>query len=51
MPRDRLRAAHVENFVNIRAVLKADPIPPMTNDEIDAEIYAYRAEQRRASGS
>jgi DNA repair photolyase len=51
LPRDRLRAAHIANFAKMRAVLKADPIPPMTNDEINAEIHAYRAEQRRASGS
>jgi hypothetical protein len=35
----------------MRAVLKADPIQPMTNDEINAEIHAYRAEQRHGSGS
>jgi hypothetical protein len=49
--RDRLRTEHVANFAKIRAVLRADPIPPMTNDEINAEIHAYRAEQRRAADS
>lgn len=28
--------------------LAADPIPPMSVDEVNAEIAAYRAEQRRA---
>jgi len=31
--------------------LSADPLPPMTADEINAEIEAYRAQQRRASGT
>lgn len=51
MLRDRLRATHTANFAKMRAVLRANPIPPMTDDEINAEIHAYRAEQRRASGS
>jgi hypothetical protein len=51
MLRDRLRAKHLANFAKMRAVLKADPIQPMTNDEINAEIHAYRAEQRHGSGS
>lgn len=49
--RDRLRAAHISNLGKLRAALRADPIEPMTNDEINAEIQAYRAEQRHASGS
>ncbi|MGH8116255.1 MAG: hypothetical protein ACREP0_06825 [Rhodanobacteraceae bacterium] len=32
-----------------RAKLADDPLPPMTPEEIQAEIAAYRAEQRRAA--
>jgi len=46
--RDRLRATRIADLATIRAKLRAKPRPPMTNDEIDAEIAAYRAEQRRA---
>lgn len=49
--RDRLRATRISDFSVIRAKLRADPLEPMTNEEINAEIAAYRAEQRRASGS
>ncbi len=31
--------------------LAADPLPPMSIDEINAEVEAYRAEQRRAAGA
>jgi hypothetical protein len=48
--RDRLRATRIADFGEIRAKLRADPLEPMTNDEINAEIEAYRAEQRRAAG-
>ena len=48
--RDRLRAARVADFGTIRATLEANPAAPMTNEEINAEIAAYRAEQRRAAG-
>ena len=51
MLRARLRATRIAAFGQIRATLLADPIEPMTNDEINAEITAYRVEQRRASGS
>ena len=49
--RDQLRATRIADFDKIRAKLRANPLPPMTNEEINAEIAAYRAEQRRASGS
>jgi hypothetical protein len=49
--RERLRAAHIANLGKLRDALRADPIEPMTNDEINAEIHAYRAEWRRATGS
>ena len=46
--RDRLRATRIADLATIRAKLRPKPRPPMTNDEIDAEIAACRAEQRRA---
>jgi len=48
--RDRLRATRIADFAKLRAVLRTNPIEPMTNEEINAEIEAYRAEQRRATG-
>jgi hypothetical protein len=39
----RLRAA--------QSRLAADPLPPMSIDEINAEVEAYRAERRRAAGT
>jgi hypothetical protein len=42
---------HIANLGKLREALRADPIEPMTNDEINAEIYAHRAERRRAIGS
>jgi hypothetical protein len=48
--RDRLRATRVADLGTIRAALRANPPAPMTNEEINAEIAAYRAEQRRAAG-
>lgn len=49
--RDRLRATRIADFGKIRAALRANPPDPMTNEEINAEIEAYRAEQLRAAGS
>jgi hypothetical protein len=34
-----------------RQKLAAEPIEPMTTEEIQAEIEAYRTEQQRAAGS
>jgi hypothetical protein len=48
--RDRLRAARIADMGKILAALEADPLEPMTNEEINAEIAACRAEQRRAAG-
>ena len=48
--RDQLRATRVSDLATIRAALRANPLGPMTNEEINAEIEAYRAEQRRAAG-
>lgn len=49
--RARLRAERIEGLQTARAKLAADPLPPMTPEEIQAEIAAYRAEQRRAPGA
>lgn len=49
--RERLRAERIERLQAARAKLAAEPLDPMTPDEIQAEIKAYRAEQRRATGS
>ncbi|HSV46888.1 MAG TPA: hypothetical protein VLJ58_13965 [Ramlibacter sp.] len=49
--RERLRQERVERLKAARAVLAADPLPPMTPQEISAEVDAYRSEQRRAAGS
>lgn len=38
-------------FAKARKVLAARPLAPMTPEEIQAEIDAYRAEQRRAAGA
>jgi hypothetical protein len=34
-----------------RQKMVAGAMPPMTAEEIDAEIKAYRAERRRAAGA
>ncbi|MCA3107589.1 MAG: hypothetical protein IOD09_16180 [Rhodocyclaceae bacterium] len=51
MLRERLRAECVERLKSAHATLVADPLAPMTPEEIRAEIDAYRFEQRRAAGS
>ncbi len=49
--RERLRAERVERLREARRKLATEPLEPMTPEEIQAEIDAYRAEQRRAAGS
>jgi hypothetical protein len=44
--RQRLRAERIERLQAARATLAADPLQPMTPNEIQAEIDAYRTEQR-----
>ena len=51
MLREGLRAERLERFKAARAVLAAEPLAPITPEEISAEIAAYRTEQRRAAGS
>lgn len=49
--RERLAAARVAKMQASRARAAAGATPPMTAEEIDAEIQAYRAERRRAAGA
>jgi hypothetical protein len=49
--REALRAKRAEKLAAAREVLAANPLPPMTPEEIQAEIDAYRAEVRRAAGT
>jgi hypothetical protein len=51
MVREQLRAERLEKLKQARQALAANPLPPMTADEVQAEIDAYRAEQRRAAGA
>lgn len=48
--REALRAKRVDKLAEVREALAANPLPPMTPEEIQAEIDAYRADVRRASG-
>ncbi|OGA21889.1 MAG: hypothetical protein A3I02_15845 [Betaproteobacteria bacterium RIFCSPLOWO2_02_FULL_67_26] len=49
--REALRVKRVERLTKAREKLATDPLPPMTPEEIQAEIDAYRAEVRRASSA
>ncbi len=49
--REALRAKRVERLAAARGKLAREPLPPMTPEEIQAEIDAYRAQVRRASGA
>lgn len=44
--RQRLRAERIERLQAVRDTLAARPLEPLTPDELQAEIDAYRAEQR-----
>jgi hypothetical protein len=46
--REALLGRHVDNLGRAREVLAVDPLPPMTPEEIQAEIDAYRSEVRRS---
>lgn len=48
--RQHLRAERIDGLKAARATLADAPLPPMTPEEIQTEIAAYRAEQRRAPG-
>ena len=49
MLREALLARRIESLAHARDVLAANPLPPMTPEEIQAEIDAYRADVRRAA--
>lgn len=49
MVRRALLAKRAEKLDEARTVLAANPLPPMTSEEIQAEIDAYRSEVRRAA--
>ena len=49
--RERLRAERIDKLDAARAKLAAQPLAPMTPEEIQAEIDTYRTEQRRAAGT
>ena len=49
--REALRAKRIERLTTARETLAANPLPPMTMEEIQAEIDAYRAQVRRAAGA
>ena len=50
MVRTQLRAERIEKLEQARQTLAANPLPPMTPEEIQAEIDAYRAERQAAGG-
>jgi hypothetical protein len=47
MLREELRRRRVEKFFKVADQLAADGTPPMTQEEIQGEIDAVRAERRR----
>lgn len=49
--RAALRSERIELMTQTRDQLAAQPLPPMSPDEIQAEIDAYRAESRSAPGT
>jgi len=51
MLREQLRAERIERLAQARRKLAAEPLAPMTPEEIQTEIDAYRTEVRRAAGS
>jgi hypothetical protein len=46
-----IEAARIAKMQATRQKLSAAGTPPMTAEEIEAEIQAYRAERRRAAGA
>ena len=47
--RERLAAVRVGKMQALRQKMVPADMPPMTAEEIDSEIKAYRAERRRAA--
>lgn len=48
--REQLRAQRLQRLHAAREALAARPLPPMTAEEIQAEIRAYRSGERHAAG-
>jgi hypothetical protein len=46
--RERQRAERIERMKAARAKLAAEPLPPMTPEEIGDEIRTHRTKQRHA---
>jgi CCR4-NOT transcriptional regulation complex NOT5 subunit len=51
MLRERLRRKHLEELRQSMDKMQSGEAPPMTIEQIQAEVKAYRQERRRASGS
>lgn len=51
MLRETLRRQHVEELRQAMVTLAAADIPPMSVEEIKAEVKAYRNERRRAGST
>ena len=49
--REAVRNRRIARLAEARRKIAAAGIPPMTMEEIQAEIEAYRAEVRRAAGT
>jgi len=49
--REQLRTERILRMKQARQKLAAEPMDPMTAEEIQAEIEAYRIEQQRAAGA
>ena len=47
--REAVRKRHIAQFTEVRRKIAEAGIPPMTTEEIQAEIKAYRDERRRAA--
>ena len=49
--RHKLAADRIARMQKAREALSGDPLSPMTREEINEEISAYRKGQKRAAGS
>lgn len=47
---DALRTKAFDEFLSVAEHVEAAGNPPMTTDELEAEIQAYRLERRRGGG-
>ncbi|MGH8119986.1 MAG: hypothetical protein ACRESK_05155 [Gammaproteobacteria bacterium] len=51
MVREAMRKRRIDRLFETMQKLSAEPLPPMTAAEIQAEIDTYRREGRRAAGT